>query len=289
MATLRKEGPSVQISMPGPTNSVRVIEPEVSVPPFRLLDLYDSYFEVIPATTADQLSQAYRLRYDVYCVENAFENPAENPGGMETDAYDSGALHSLLLRRGTDEVIGTVRLILPLACCGAEGIGLPIRDVCHHELVTRNNSRLPWGQTAEISRFAVSKKLRRRATDQKTTGGFKGVDGVRRRIPDTSLGLMQAIVAMAAQAGITHLCAVMESRLLRMLARLGIHFIPLGPQVIYHGRRQPCYSDLDELLARTWLENRGVWQLLTRDGELWPVNDRLTSEYRAGTAALEPR
>ncbi len=141
---------------------------------------------------------AFRLRYEVYCVENAFEDPADSPHGFETDAFDPGSLHSLLILRETQEVIGTVRLILPLSRCGREGTGLPMRDVCHHELVETDNKFLPWKTTAEISRFAVSKKFRRRATDQKTVGGFVEPDGTRRRIPDTSLGLMQAIVEMAA-------------------------------------------------------------------------------------------
>src|SRR5579863_51804 len=122
------------------------------------MDLYDSYFEIGPAETAEQLMAAFRLRYEVYCVENAFENPADNPFGMETDAHDSRALHSLLLRRGTGEVLGTVRLILPLSARGREGTGLPIRDVCHHELIQGDYPVLPRASTAEISRFAVSKK-----------------------------------------------------------------------------------------------------------------------------------
>ena len=249
------------------------------------MDLYDSHFEITAAENAEQLKAAFRLRYDVYCVENAFEDPADNPFGMETDAYDPGALHSLLLRRGTGEVVGTVRLILPLPRCGMEGTGLPIREVCHHDLVQQNNAILPWASTAEISRFAVSKRLRRRATDQKTVGGFAEPDGIRRHIPDTSLGLMQAIVAMAARADVTHVCAVMEPCLLRMLARLGIHFFPLGPQVIYHGRRQPCFSDLDELLARAWAERHDVWQVLTRNGALWPVNRPLADTFRPRRSA----
>jgi N-acyl amino acid synthase of PEP-CTERM/exosortase system len=87
---------------------------------------------------------------------------------------------------------------------------------------------------------------------------------------------------MAARSGVTHLCAVMEPTLLRLLARLGIHFHNLGPKVQYHGMRQPCFSDLDELLARSWVERREVWELLTRDGELWPVNPRLATAIQAG-------
>lgn len=255
-----------------------------------LMELYASYFEVVRANTPEQLKEAMRLRYQVYCVENPFENPSDNPDGLESDIYDAGSLHSLLLRHGTADVVGTVRLILPLSRCGLEGIGLPIRDVCQHELVSTNNSTLPWQTTAEISRFAVSSKLRRRAGDQRTVGGLAEPDGTRRRVPDSSLGLMQAIVAMAAECGVTHVCAVMERSLLRMLARLGIHFVPLGAEVIYHGRRQPCYSDLDELLARVWAERFEVWQVLTRDGRLWPVNRQLAEmhhsrRYADGTRA----
>ncbi len=73
----------------------------------------------------------------------------------------------------------------------------------------------------------------------------------------------------------THLCAIKEPALLRMLSRLGIHFNNLGPRVEYHGTRQPCYSNLDLLLARTWIERREVWEILTRDGEIWPLNTEL--------------
>lgn len=256
----------------------------------RLLELYESYFKIIPAETTDQLRSAFRLRYEVYCVENAFENPAENPNGMETDVHDAWAFHSILLRRHSQDVIGTVRLILPMSGPGMEGTGLPIRDVCRHEIVTTNNAVLPWARTAEISRLAISKKMRRRSGDTKTIGEFTESDDERRRIPDTSIGLMQAMVAMSANAGASHVCAVVEPRLLRMLARLGIHFIPLGPPVIYHGLRQPCYSGIDELLARAWVERRDVWEVMTRDGELWPINEQLASTFEArrsaGNAAL---
>src|SRR5205814_4680838 len=127
---------------------------------------------------------------------------------------------------------------------------------------------------AEVSRFAISKILRRRASDRNkdemtSVGSFSIGNDRKRIIPNASLGLMQAIVAMAAKGGVTHLCCVMEPTLLRVLSKLGIHFDPLGPPVEYHGRRQPCYSFLDAQLARIWLERPDVWELVTRDGSLW--------------------
>jgi N-acyl amino acid synthase of PEP-CTERM/exosortase system len=160
-------------------------------------------------------------------------------------------------------------------------MGLPLRDICDHELLSYDNTIVPWASTAEISRFAVSKRLRQRATDRSEAGGEFPLDyDPRRRIPDTSLGLMQGVIAMAATSGVTHLCAAMEPALLRMLRRLGMQIPSLGPEVEYHGRRQPCYSHIDTALAKIWLVRRDVWELLTRDGALWPLNTDLTSWLR---------
>ena len=186
----------------------------------------------------------------------------------------------------TGEVVGTVRLILPSP--ETKGMGLPIRDICDHELLARDNPIVPWAGTAEISRFAISKKLRQRATDRTVAGGdFPPDQDARRRIPDTSLGLMQAVIAMASASGVTHLCAAMEPALLRMLRRLGMHIPSLGPELNYHGRRQPCYSHLDTALAKIWLQRPDVWEVLTRDGTLWPLNTRLIARLRPSLRAAD--
>jgi N-acyl amino acid synthase of PEP-CTERM/exosortase system len=250
----------------------------------RLRDIYESFFETTLAETDEQRRSAYRLRYEVYCVEHPFEDPEQNPNGMESDANDASALHSLLVHRASGSVVGTARLILPKSDQGR--FTLPIRDVCRHELLLRDSPTLPWGLAAEVSRFAISKTLRRRASDQSgettSVGSFSLGDDPRRVIPNASLGLIQATTAMLAKAGAKYLCAVMEPTLLRMLKRLGLHFTHLGPLVEYHGQRQPCYADWDALLARVWVERRDVWELITRDGELWPLNRNLANALVPG-------
>ena len=241
--------------------------------------MYRSFFEVKRAETAEELTAAFRLRYEVYCVENPYEDPNANSGGLETDAYDATALHSLLLHRATREIIGTVRLILPSR--GKIGMGLPLRNVCDHGLLASDSAMLPWTSTAEISRFAISKKLRQCASDRSAEiVEFPPEHDARRRIPDISLGLMQAVVAMASAAGVTHLCAAMEPALLRMLRRLGMQFLSLGSQIEYHGRRQPCWVDLDSGLVKTWFERPDVWEFLTGAGKLWPLNRDLATALR---------
>jgi N-acyl amino acid synthase of PEP-CTERM/exosortase system len=246
----------------------------------RLVDLYNQYFEVIHAESTEQIRECFRLRYQVYCVENAFEDPLQNPGGLETDEFDSAALHSMLRHRPSGKIVGTVRLLLPDD--KKVGMGLPMRQICRHGLMSHDNSFLHWASTAEISRFAVSKMMRRRAGDGAVVGNFEASDqDPRRRIPDTSLGLMQAVLEMAAKSGMTHICAVMEPMLLRMLRRFGMVMPSIGPEVDYHGRRQPCYGHLDTGLARVWIQRPDVWELLTSNGKSWPLNKDAVRKLRA--------
>ncbi len=257
----------VQIaSMPPEAAEVRQVPPPTQSKTGELVELYNQYFDVIPADTLERRNAAYELRYQVYCVENAFENPVEHLDGRERDKYDDHSVHSLLIHRPTGALAGTVRLVLPKL-----GRHLPIRHVCNHPLLS-SRQRMPPNTTAEISRFAVSKQFRRRATDK------LGVDYAlversptsssldRRLIPHITLGLMKAIVQMSWEHGITHWSAVMEPALLRLISRLGIGFSPLGPLVDHHGMRQPCYGDINEVLAGIKSQQSDVWELITDAG-----------------------
>src|SRR5579864_3086854 len=228
-----------------------------------LVELYNRYFEVIPADTAERLDAALRLRYQVYCVENPFENADEHLDGREIDDCDHHSVHSLLIHRPSGAVAGTVRLVLPQA-----GKRLPIMHTCQHPIL-EDPHILPTECTAEISRFAVSKQFRRRATDKLGVDYAlverpgSGGEFDRRVIPHITLGLMKAIVSMSWEHGIAHWCAVMEPALLRLIGRLGLEFPPLGPLVNYHGLRQPCYGHADMVLAGMRRERRDAWSLIT--------------------------
>ena len=234
-----------------------------------LVELYNQYFDVVPADTRERRDEAYRLRYQVYCVENPFENPAEHLDGRERDKYDDHSVHSLLIHRSTGALAGTVRLVLPKL-----GRHLPIRHVCNHPLLSSQHM-LPPNTTAEISRFAVSKQFRRRATDKlgvdhallEQSSSSSAFD--RRLIPHITLGLMKAIVQMSWEQGITHWSAVMEPALLRLIGRLGIDFTPLGPLVDHHGMRQPCHGNIDDILTGMKRHRSDAWDLITDGGRYW--------------------
>ncbi len=226
-----------------------------------LLDRFNIYFRTALAVRADALAEGLRIRYQVYCLENSFENPADHPDGLERDAFDAHSVHSLLIHRASGQAMGTARLVMPVPQDLEQSF--PIQSVCTHPRL----NRLPLGRMAEVSRFCISKQFRRRQCDTlEGTGSHEGRDrrqGRRSMAPLMSLGLIQSLVRMSAERGITHWCATMEPTLLRLLAAMSIHFEPLGPLVRYHGTRQPCYCEVGPMLARVKSEQRQLWDVLT--------------------------
>lgn len=234
---------------------------------------FNHYFEIIPANSKRDIKKAQRLRYQVYCVEHSFEDASHYPEGLEIDEYDGCSVHSLIKHRSSNEVIATVRLVLTDPTFPSAKF--PIEEHCHL-LISSHNTRqsLRRESLAEISRLAVSKEFRRRIGERETVHGITentpkyGDEGQRRLFPHITMGLFKAIVKMSAEHGITHWCAVMEPTLLRILARFGIQFDPVGPLVQYHGWRQPCVAATDRVLAGIYHQCPEVWEFITDAGKL---------------------
>jgi N-acyl amino acid synthase of PEP-CTERM/exosortase system len=237
----------------------------------RLAELFKHWFETKPAITVNEIEQAHRLRYQVYCVENPFEDPAKNVNGMEIDEYDPHSVHSLLIHRPTETIMGAVRLILP----SKDGAySLPIQEVWNTDHVP-----YPEATTAEISRYAISREFRRRAGEERYadvswSNSLENPDEQkkleRRVLPHITLGLMKSVLRMCIEHDITHVSAVMEPALIRLLRRFGLEFEPIGSVVDYHGRRQPCYASLETLLRTSQDNCREFWEVGTDDGKLLP-------------------
>ena len=240
-----------------------------------LSNLYWQWFETHPSRTPQLLDTAFRLRYGVYCIENAFEDRTAYADGREWDEFDQRSAHSLLIYRPTGTPAGTVRLVLPLRADLQNSFAL--QRVCRHPFVN-DRSMFPIERMAEVSRFCISKEFRRRWDDGTGIGSEMSAEEERRILPHLSLGLIESLIRMSIDHHVTHWCAVMEPALLRLLARLGIHFKPIGPLIEYHGRRQPCYISLDVLLPRMRRERPDVWDLVTRGGRHWFDLRRLSAE-----------
>lgn len=244
----------------------------------QMIDNFNQRFAVVTADTPALQEQAYRLRYQVYCIENSFENQEDHPLEQELDEYDDRSVHSLIIDRPSQMITGTVRIILPDQ--NAAEKSFPIQNVCSHPLL-QSHRLLHISRSAEISRFAVSKEFSRRAADRRPARRHTDFSNERRAsMPNITLGLMNAVVRMSVEHGVAEWFAVMEPTLLRLLARFGIYFSPIGPMVNYHGMRQPCHAVMETLLARVRRERPDVWEVITDNGRLLDSEDHPFASFR---------
>jgi len=225
-------------------------------------------FDLIKADSLHLKRVCYRLRYQTYCVENAFEDPTAFIDNFEADDYDERSLHGFIVFWPTGMPIGTVRLILPskngepdvpfALFCGQPGIA--------------DERDFPFSQMAEISRFSISQQYLRSASQE--------IDGARPRsdaqgLPQAIVSRDSAIVALirlfvgfAAESGVQYFCALMQKSLLRRVRGVGIYFDPVGPEIEFHGLRQPSLIKISTMLARVKRERPDVWRAITNDGAL---------------------
>lgn len=233
-----------------------------------LLARHDLYFDTRAATTPALIDAAHKLRFQVYCLERGFEKTEEHAGEMEIDVFDSHSQHGLLFYRLTGEALGTVRIISPNN--GSTCDNLPIINI-----LRSNNIELadyvPIEHTVELSRFAISKNLRRRLNDRYIASGIGAPRSFLEREAQGNLpclSLMRFIFRQSLALGATHWAGVMEVKLLRMLASMGIPFQSIGPMVFHHGPRQPCYLNFIDKLESFKRDHYEYWRVITNDGKL---------------------
>jgi len=220
--------------------------------------LYTNHFDVIRADTPVLLDRVYEIRYQVYCLENAFEDPAQNLGRREIDTDDDRAAHVLLIHRESGEAAGTARVIFPDT---SRRRPLPVERVLDPD-GQRLFRRLPAQTTGEISRFAISKAFRRRrGEDRYADVGDSAPRALaeQRVMPFITFGLLRGIVGTCLQSGLTHTTAVMEPPLIRLLKRFGLDFQSVGGLVEHHGVRQPCVARLHDLIEHARCERNSLW------------------------------
>jgi N-acyl amino acid synthase of PEP-CTERM/exosortase system len=242
-----------------------------------LYSVFHNHFDVVPADTIGLMETAFRIRYQVYCVERSFEDAETFPEQMETDEYDMHSAQSLVRCKTSGQYTGMVRLVLPNPVDMNKP--LPMEKYCQSGMKTSgvDFSSIPRESLAEVSRFSISKELKRQCSRIPVTSGVDGKNKQEDKAVDTqmmphiTLGLFAGIVRMSAQNNITHWLSVMEPTLFRFLSRYGIYFQKTGPIVDYHGRRQPAIANIDSVLSGIYAHRKDVWEIITDYGNVWPL------------------
>lgn len=252
----------------------------------KLFEKFHRSFELISVDTPELLDLAYALRYQVYCIENPYEDRAEHRNGKETDRYDPHSVHTLVAHRDSGICAGVLRLILsnPQDPDNAFPMEAQCKALTGHRFFAARG--FPRHSTAELSRFAISKCFRQRivqAREARTCRNGNAVQDIvdraaaRETTQHIILGMFAAAVRMSVECGVTHWYAVMEPTLLRLLARFGIHFQQVGPLVDYHGKRQPAFAVIEDLMAGVYRRRRDVWEIMSDCGYVWPAPNKTHS------------
>lgn len=240
--------------------------------------IFNSVFNVQLATSPEIINEVFELRYQVYCIDRPFEDPACFADKREHDAYDTRSVHALIRHRMTGDSVAAVRLVM--AGDNPERADFPMEGPCVHFMDQPARDAIAGahrGHVAEISRMAVSREFRRRLTEDKSVSGinepayYTDSENGKRAMPYISLGLFAAILQMSVKHGITHWMAVMEPAQLRLLNRFGVEFDHVGPTLDYHGRRRPAFTEAAALIDRMRIRRPDVWSLVTEAGRYLPA------------------
>lgn len=251
---------------------------------------FNEYFEVIDATTPELLREAFRVRYQVLCVEQrapGFE-ASNYPEGMESDSYDRHSSHILLRHCPSGAIIGTARLILPDPLDPKKLFPTERYMKLDPNLVDIN--KLPRQKIAEISRLHIIRGFRRRKGDKGR--GEAGVNveengtKIRRRFPHPILALAVGLIRISAAHNVRHWISIMDPALNRLLSLYGLQHDPIGPITEYYGQRAPYYVNLLNMLDRVNKNHNQIWELITDYGKIIPGSPRLAPAPASVSAVL---
>lgn len=212
---------------------------------------FERFLEPVIANNDELRRRVFEIRHEVYCEELGFEEP--KPDKMEKDYCDAFSEFCMVKHLPSNSFTGCVRVVCPR---DKEEL-LPIQKYCSHTYQEHalNPDKFEPTEIVEISRLAVLSKFRRRKSD-KFQGAATGVineetysEQELRCFPFISVGLYLAAGGITIERSRKHVYVMMEPRLARSMALIGIKFEQIGPTVNYHGQRAPYYINPKIFLA----------------------------------------
>ena len=235
-------------------------------------DIYNAfheYFELIEADSDELLDEVFRLRYEIFCLEQGIFDAKNYPNAVEKDEYDPYSIHILLRHRLSGESVGCVRLILDNNALPNNAFPVEHYMQIDHQII--DTHRLPRSNFAEISRFSVLKKFLKRDHEQNKSQIKSGDTYLlqnRRRFPDPGLALIVGIVKMCDIHQIDYLISGMDPVLNRLLRGYGFGMRAAGPLINYYGKRRPYYGEVASILENLHQNHREIWELATNFGKI---------------------
>lgn len=242
---------------------------------------YDNTFKLVRCDSKGLMGKAFRLRHQVFCKEYGYECPTAEGSYMEADPHDERAVHFILEHQVSNEVCGTLRLILPDDA--KPGESFPIQKHSDHPLLKHDARAM---SVAEISRFCMAPRFRQRRGDGKFLSSYHAPDRiktynkgkvtfVRRRISYAPAALLRGAFEAAMQARILDCVWMAEPVHLETLRQIGFPYRALGPQVKTHGGLQPIIFNIKHVLDNMRRVAPACWEIISDSGRLHDMADTL--------------
>ena len=231
-----------------------------------LIEEFHSCFSVSLAENTDQLHEAFKIRFKVYCEEFKYEPVEDFPDQLEQDEYDEISRHCLIIHRDTGIAAGCVRLVPSRG--PANTSPLPFEKYCQHSLnqALIDEMKLERNTVCEISRLAVDGRFRRRTGESLTRfGEFRGFNLSENEQRACSLiavaGFFSATV-LTEMHNTTNVFAMMEPFLPRLMKRSGLFFKKVGYDIDYHGIRAPYFITTQSVLETMHDDVRELYNII---------------------------
>ncbi len=224
------------------------------------------HFEVVLADDEWSRRIHYQLRYQVFCVETGYEDPALFPDGEEKDEWDDKAVHFLVRERENNRWVAAMRLILP------HGDVLPIETRTEIEEALRP----PCNQVLEISRLCMVGHYRRRlqgqalpceGRDASPLNAARAADEarveMRKRLRTAEIlrVLLDAAVAYSRECGAEHWYMFITKALSKVIGHvLHLDLQQVGQPAWHRGERYPFLVNVEHLFeqfAQAMMGERG--------------------------------
>ena len=221
--------------------------------------MFDKYFEVFLADTAEAKKIHYQIRYQVYCEEMGFEDKSTFLKNEEWDKWDHCSTHFIVRHKYTGQWVGAMRLVSP------KNNQLPLNE--HIALKDRQDNTIHINSSnVELSRLCLIKEIRRRSTDTTPPLGLNKFQAKTQEEQSSEIaeaiykdrrinlsiiwGLFRAAADYSAQNNINRWFFLTNKALARVIGREGFLLHPAGEGCEHAGKRYPFTMELDEIFAR---------------------------------------
>lgn len=245
---------------------------------------YNKTFELIHCDSDELKDKTYRMRHRIYCQEYGHECPVAEGSYLEHDQFDERAVHFMLRHKISNEITGSLRVILPND--ERPGESFPAQQQCDHPFLQSDSNAV---RVCEISRFCMAPRFRQRAIDGDYLSSYHAPDNgdghsiknvlfARRRISYPQAALLRGAFETALGARIMDCIWMVEQKHLPSLQQIGFDYRILGPHLDHHGGVQPLIFNIKHVLDVMQRKAPAVWDIISDGGRLQHIADQLAHD-----------